>query len=96
MERVVEFMEQQKEINRPDRDLLKIAIGRCMYWTMGSCPTSFHSLLFTLINKTDYQNREKLKVVFPYECEALELWQNSDDFGRDLFRAWGLMPKEDT
>lgn len=46
-------------------------------WQNGG--TNFTSLLFTLMQKADRVNFEKLRTSFPDEALALESWMQSDD-----------------
>lgn len=46
------------------------------HWQNGG--TNFNSLLFTLIQKADHENTEKIRLGFPDHVDALCEWMNSD------------------
>jgi hypothetical protein len=45
------------------------------YWLNGG--TNFRSMLFSLIQKADRVNREKIRQAFPTEVSEYEKWLNS-------------------
>ena len=68
------------------------AVKELYYWQDNKGEgTNFHSLLYTLFQKADSENRIKLGVGFPNEHYALHLWNEAGDYGNDLFREYGLM-----
>ena len=70
---------------------LKIAIERLYNWQYQAHSTSFTSLLYTMFQKADKDNRARLTIAFPDEAHALNLWNSAGDYGNDLFREFGLM-----
>ena len=74
-------------------DELELAIAKLYYWQYPNreTPPNFSSDLYNLIKKADGTNRAKLCKVFPAEFVAMHLWENSGDYGNDLFRTFGLM-----
>ena len=74
---------------------LEKAVKELYYWQYNKGEgTNFHSILFTLFQKADPQNRMKLEKGFPEEATALALWYTAGKHGDQLFIDHGLM--EDT
>jgi hypothetical protein len=60
-----------------------------LYFWQSSSGTNFTSLLFVLIQKSDPDNRDRLRLGFPLEVEAIEVWSASPS-SSDFFEAWGI------
>jgi len=52
---------------------------------------SFHTALFDLIAKADPINKAKLERGFPFEVEAVLVWNHAGNNGDDLFKDYGLI-----
>lgn len=78
--------------NESDPEFLK-AVERLYYWQYGD-PSSFYSMLYTLFQKADIDNKRKLALCFPYELMAYLNWCNSptqDEF----FKKYGFNRERD-
>jgi hypothetical protein len=72
-------------------DSILLAIRELFYWQRRHAnATSFTSMLFTLISKADCFNRKKLKIAFPSEVIAWEMWQSAQD-EREFFKQFDLI-----
>jgi hypothetical protein len=60
-------------------------------WKVGHDTTNFHALLFTLISKSDPENRANLRRGFREEVQAFEDWQSSPN-EEEFFKAFGVEP----
>lgn len=67
----------------------KKAIENLYYWQQGG--DSFTCMLYSLIAKADYWNKESLAEAFPYNVLAFDDWQKSTDMGTELFKNHGLL-----
>ena len=65
------------------------AMQELWYWLYGTNPTNFSSILFTLISKSDMQNRARLQAAFPVEFNAWMLWQANEN-EIEFFKKWGV------
>ena len=67
----------------------KKAVEELYYWQTGG--DSFSCMLFNLIAKADYWNKENIWRGFPYHILAFDDWQKSTDMGTELFKNHGLL-----
>lgn len=55
-------------------------------WQHGG--SSFYCMLYTLFQKADASNKQKLATAFPNHWLALEEWNKSPNYGEDFFKEW--------
>lgn len=60
-------------------DQLQNAIKELYFWKRNLAATNFTAQLYSLMQKADVRNYHRLRQVFPFEAQALELWQSSED-----------------
>jgi len=77
--------------HRPE---LKEAVGLLHYWQEDGRANNFTSILFMLMQKSDHSNRYRLRLGFPLEDEALNVW-NACPSASDFFEAWGIGRSQD-
>ncbi len=78
-----------------DVRMLKEEVKELFFWQRNSDATNFSALLFTLFQKADAENTQKLTKAFPRYQGALTLWKLSDRAGDELFEAVGLLHTEE-
>lgn len=71
------------------------AIRELFYWQRATSYSDRHNpcfthMLFFLISKADSFNRKKLKIAFPSEVIAWEMWQSAQD-EREFFKQFDLI-----
>ena len=76
-------------------DSLLDAIRELFYWQRATSHSDRHNpcfthMLFFLISKADSFNRKKLKIAFPSEVIAWEMWQSAQD-EREFFKQFDLI-----
>lgn len=66
-----------------------------VYWWQYENTDSFYNNLIDLYRKGDVENKKKLRTVFNEICFAVDLWEVTGSYGDDLFRQFGLLPKNE-
>ncbi len=67
------------------------AIHQLFYWQQDPNATNFSALLYTLFQKADPENLEKLSKGFPEQAQAIRRWNAAGNYGNDLFLEYGLI-----
>lgn len=67
------------------------AIRELYFYEVTRTAGGFKTQLFDLIKKADNENKEKIRLGFPNEVEALELWNKAGNMGNDLFKKYGIL-----
>jgi len=70
---------------------LKKAVTELYFYEKTRTAGGFMTQLFQLIQKADSDNKARIRMGFPNEVEAMELWNNAENYGDDLFKEYGLM-----
>lgn len=65
------------------------AVKELYYTLFGASPTNFHTELYHLIGKADFENKARLRLAFPMEVEVWEDWQKSESQA-EYFERYGF------
>lgn len=73
-----------------ESDEYKLAVQDCYAWQYK--PTnSFYQCLFTMFQKADRSNRNKLAIAFPFHYQVFQDWNEAAEYGNELFKKHGLI-----